>query len=323
MKTLRKLLASLCSIVLYLNLSGTTCYAAKNLFFYREPKAMCMMALVLSHPEDENDIIIPCSINSKQLKQIKKVFNNVYIFHRKDKAEQLKKFSEVKDQYDRIFIHHTNYPYYKDFYLNKKTHKFEDGSTMYVQENLPNRENIEKTYSLFPAYRHNSWGNTPNMPIAREKYLKGIKLLFNPSTLKGKIFYCFDGPELFNYAQEEKIVNILKNYDDVVVKFHPRHHDHPIKLVPKKFTVLDDQRRPFESYYYGFNGIFISNLSTCLHTAKFMKPDAPVICTACLDGTTVEQRWIPYIEMLKKLGVMFPKTLAELKSMISQNISKI
>lgn len=54
-----------------------------------------------------------------------------------------------------------------------------------------------------------------------------------------------------------------------------------------------------------------------------MKPDALVICTACLDGTTVAQRWIPYIEMLKKLGVMPPKTADELNKMISQNINKI
>ena len=112
----------------------------------------------------------------------------------------------------------------------------------------------------------------------------------------------------------------MKDYKGVVIKQHPR--DRKNYICPDNFTVIKEYR-PFERIYYGFNGVFISNLSACLHTAKFMQPNSTVICTVFMDENKDKKQYGGYIKMLKDQGVLFPKTLQELKKMISQNINKI
>ena len=193
-------------------------------------------------------------------------------------------------------------------------------------------QNLSKASALMlPTYRAGTLKQFPCEEISRENLLKAVQLLYNPSPIKKDIVFCLacSGRPEFNARTNKNILDILKNYKNVAVKCHPI--DGRKFLFPQNIEELD-RGIPFEKFYYGFNGILIANLNSTLLTAKFMQPDSTVICTEFLSKSKAEIKnatyclpgdWNNVIKMLKELGVLFPKTLAELKSMISQNINKI
>ncbi len=314
----------LCMIFIYI--VGVTGLVAlgnkkkKNIFFDEGYKLPTVMAIALNHPQDQNDILV-FSLNQERINKLKTIFNHVYLQY---DNESYNEFLSKKDSYDRFFT--CNWYHGRHQYLNpnKKYCHFEDGAYEYYKDKafnwLCNKERVEQMFLMFPQYVFDTLKSLPSEAISREKYLEAISVLYNPQPVQNKVIYSLDCPEFLNNAFAKQIINILKNYDNVAIKCHPR--DGRKYLWPKNFTILD-KSKPFESFYYGFNGIFISSLSSCLHTAKFMKPNSTVICTIYLDSSKNLEESKKYVAMLKELGVLFPKTIAELKSMISQNINKI
>ena len=320
---IRKLIAFTLFVFFTLTSIGNFCVAKekrqKNLFFCINYKIPNMLAIALSHPEDENDIII-IDYNKNIIDKLKTIFNHIYISNNEESRNE---FMKKKDSYDKIFIFNIKCFYdYMGYRPNRYFH-VEDGLNEYTYESsntwLWNKDRMEKIFLTFPEYRLESLKSINAEPISRENYLKAIDILYDPKPINYKILYCLDNPEIADKKSENQIINIIKNYNNVALKHHPR--DKRRLLWPKNFTVLN-RSKPFEGFYYGFNGILISNLSSCLHTAKFMKPDSTVICTIYLDHNKITKDQEKYINMIKDLGVLFPKTMDELNSMISKNINK-
>ncbi len=325
---MKKFVKMFCLLILSLsvvfNMFSVSCDAVakkrKNLFFHVDYKLPTVTAIALNYPKAQNDILV-FNPNQIAIDKLKKVFDHVYYkYDQKSFAEFMRK----KDSYDSFFSCNWYHGHITPFLSpNKKYCHFEDGAYEYYKDSAFNwlckRDRVSKMFLFFPEYRFDSLKNLPAEKINRDKYLEAIKILYEPKPIRNKIIYSLDCPEFFNSTTSKQILDIIKPYD-VAIKRHPR--DGKKYLWPSNFTVLD-KNKPFESFYHGFNGIFISNLSSCLHTAKFMQPDSVVICTIYLDSSKNLKESEKYIKMLKKLGVLFPKTFAELKSMISQNINKI
>ena len=323
-KFVKRLSLLILSLAVVLNIFNVSCDAVtkkkKNLFFHVDYKLPTITAIALNHPEAQNDILV-LNPNQVAIDKLKKVFDHVYY---KYDSKSFNEFMSKKDSYDNFFGCNWYHGHYMSFLSpNKKYCHFEDGAYEYYKDSAFNwlckRDRVSKMFLFFPEYRFDTLKSLPAEKINRDKYLKTVKILYEPKPLKKQIIYSLDCPEFFNSNISKQILDIIRPYD-VAIKCHPR--DGKKYLWPSKFTVLD-RNKPFESFYYGFNGIFISNLSSCLHTAKFMQPDSVVICTIYFDSSKNLKESEKYIKMLKELGVLFPKTLAELKSMISQNINKI
>ncbi len=321
---IKKLLIFMLFVVFLFQFEGQACFGLtskkKNLFFEQYYKMPTVMAIALNHPEDENDILTN-SRNNEYIEKLKKVFNHVYLRHNQNDYNE---FLSKKNSYNRVFScnwYHGFIP--ENFNENKKYYHFEDGSREYDRDSafdwLCKRENVKKMFLFFPKYRFNSFQNIQTESISREKYLKALDILYGSNSIDSKIFFCMNCPEQPNIMATKQIINVLKEYNNVAIKCHPR--DGKKYLWANNFKIID-KNRPFESFYKDFKGIVISDVSSSLHTAKFMQPESTVICTYFIPGNKHSLNFINYTKMLKELGVLFPKTIEELREMISQNINK-
>ncbi|MDQ5983865.1 MAG: hypothetical protein RUMPE_00894 [Eubacteriales bacterium SKADARSKE-1] len=295
----------------------------KNLFYDFEYKNLYIFAIALQKSNDVNDIFT-WSKDENHISKLKKVFNKVYLLSdEKDMSE----FLLERGSYDHVFscncYHGKEWEQLQDY--NSYYH-FEDGSYEYNQMNAPNWlcdiTKAKKLFMLFPERRFKGLQGIEAEQISREKYLEAINILYEPVSLNKKIIFCLNCPE-FNYIKLSKtIINTLKEYkDSVAIKGHPR--DSKQYLFPQEFTIIN-KSLPFESFYYRFDGLLISDLSSCLHTAKFISQNSTVICTAFV-GHQPEflNKWKDYLSMLENLGVLLPKSIEELEAMVSQYMNSI
>ena len=295
----------------------------KNLFYDAGYKNLYIFAIALQRSNDINDIFT-WSKNGNYISKLKKVFNRVYLLSdEKDMSEFLLK----RDSYNHIFscnCYHAKE--WEQLQVYNSYYHFEDGSYEYNQINAPNWlcdvTKAKKLFMLFPEHRFKGLQGIEAEQISKEKYLEAINILYEPVYLNIKIIFCMNCPE-FNYIKLSKtIINTLKNYSDsIVVKCHPR--DSKQYLFPEEFTIIN-KNLPFESFYYGFDGLLISDLSSCLHTAKFISPNSTVICTAFVGHQEdFLNKWQGYLNMLKNIGVLFPKSIEELDTMVSKYMDSI
>lgn len=332
-KFVKRLSLLILSLAVVLNIFNVSCDAVtkkkKNLFFtYSNLSYLCATAIALCKPNEVNDVVItpPSYKDSTIIERLHKVFNRVYV---KNDFGFLNSCEGFSTNYDCVFSACAATADNVIFRANVNNGAlgviYDEGTSSYVRLFPLTCENFSKrSFLLFPKYRVGPIKNFPSEQIPREKFLEAIKLLYEPKPIKTDVIFSLaeSRAPTFNAKLNSNIFNILKSFDGLTVSLKCHPYEQKKFLLPKQATEIN-RLQPFEKFYYGFNGILISNLSSTVLTAKFMQPKSTVICTAYLDGEEIDKKWIPHIKMLKELGVLFPKTLAELKSMISQNINKI
>lgn len=295
----------------------------RNLFYDVKYKNPYIFAIALQRSHDINDIFT-WSKDENHISKLKKVFNRVYLLsYESDMNEFLLKC----DSYDHIFscncYHGKEWRQFKNY--NSYCH-FEDGSYEYNQISafnwLCDTSKAKKIFMLFPEHRFKGLQNIESEQISREKYLEAINILYEPVSLNRKIIFCMNCPESDHIKHSKTIINILKEYkDSVAIKCHPR--DSKQYLFPQEFTIIN-KNLPFESFCYNFNGLLIADLSSCLHTSKYVSPNLTVICTAFIGHQSdFLNKWQEYLNMLKSIGVLFPKSIEELNIMVSQYMDSI
>lgn len=153
--------------------------------------------------------------------------------------------------------------------------------------------------------------------INHQNFMQAIKHLFPvQQNINSEVLVCLDlgNTNQDVIEQNQLICKVLKDLEiSTAIKYHPRELDENEYILNYSNEVID-KSLPFEGVYINFNGILIANMSSTLHTAKFIAPDNVIICTALL--TQKQGIDLSYINFLDKIGVKLPKTFEEFKKIL-------
>lgn len=294
----------------------------------------------------ENVYIIP---NIIELKKRNKMWSRkVDYIHSKNIRKLIKQLLE--QNYSKIYASSENNVYVQ-FILRKlikgsiKYYHFEDGSfeySSYVEKseglidyikhirrgfllgfykkiyNFPGQaKQIEKIYLLYPEFKRAELSNKETEKINQSLFYRSLEILYpNVISLDKGVVICLDiserGDKIIDLNQ--KIYNIVQSQvNTLYLKYHPREYSNNYYISSQKQVNIIDSYLPIECVLKDFNGVMISNLSSSLHTLKFINPNIEIICTAYLDSEIKDKS---YVDMLTKINVKMPKTKEELINLL-------
>ena len=180
---------------------------------------------------------------------------------------------------------------------------------------------VSGIFLLFPKDVREELKDKKVYQITKDAFVKSINLLYPYEySFNADIIVCLDlGVDSHVISRNQLIVDLLARYGvNISIKYHPREpkENYYIRGI---YNVIESSIA-FEGMYKDFKGILISNMSSILHTERFMCPTSIVICTGKLNNHPIKDE--AYLKMLCRKGVLLPNSEQELMDILDHKINK-
>lgn len=185
-------------------------------------------------------------------------------------------------------------------------------------------KNIKGIYALYPENLREEM-KAPTYKIKCDIFRKVVDTLFNEGVdVSDSTVICLDHSEVIDDAYLNGIKQILAQSNSanqkIFLKYHPREKKFYLDDVLSSKIIKVKPEIPIEKYILNAsNANVVSNLSSSMHTLKFLNPSINIICISNIIKSNFAQNNKKYLEFLKNtLQIEFAENYRELNLKINR-----